>query len=625
MRVTRPTRAQRVAFLLVLAGTFFWAPMTARASAVVPTGFAESLFASDLPERPTAMKFAGDGRIFVAGQGGEIVIVKDGVVLPRPFLRLNVESTGERGLIGLALDPDFESNGYVYVHYTVRERPIHGRISRFTAAGDVAVPSSEFVLLDLDPQPGTYHLGGGLAFGPDGTLYVGVGENDRGQRSQLLTTLLGKVLRIEPDGSIPTDNPFYAEARGDDRAIWAIGLRNPFSLAIDPKTGTILINDTGEDVAEEINLGTPGGNYGWPDSEGYHSDTRYEVPLHAYGHGVGEGVGCAINAGAFYNPETPTFPTGYVGQYFFIDYCGDWIRALDLESRSVTTFARGLAGPNDRTAQLVALEVGPDAAIYWINRAARAIYRIQYTGQVRPQVGQQPAYTTLDAGAAAVFEVRASGEMLTYQWQRNFVDIPGATEPVLTLPAVKPEDSGARFRCIVSNPLGTVTSDLATLTVIAPSARYDATPPTRWAPGETRTYEVTVTNTGSQTWNASGLNIVRLGVQFGSENDDPNRDWATDQRFSLPDDLPAGGSVAVTVSVTAPDAPGSYVLRHRMIKEDVAWFDDVHRTSVEVGLPAPTTPDWLVAALIAVAAVTAALVVGFVVGRRAGVRTAARR
>ncbi|MGB9155899.1 MAG: PQQ-dependent sugar dehydrogenase, partial [Chthoniobacterales bacterium] len=181
------------------------------------------------------MEFAPDGRLFVCLQTGQVRVIKNGSLLATPFLSLSVDSSGERGLIGIAFDPNFTNNHYVYVYYTVPTSPIHNRVSRFTAAGDVAASGSEVVILNLDNLSGaTNHNGGGLHFGSDGKLYIGVGENANGANAQTLSNLLGKVLRINSDGSIPTDNPFYNSASGNNRAIWALGLRNPFTFAFQP-------------------------------------------------------------------------------------------------------------------------------------------------------------------------------------------------------------------------------------------------------------------------------------------------------------------------------------------------------------------------------------------------------
>src|SRR5262245_29851690 len=228
MTIIRTARRRQFArfvfFLLAVAP----APV---AAATLPFGFRETQLASGLSS-PTAMAFAPDGRLFVCQQGGSLRVIKNGVLLPAPFVSLTVNSSGERGLLGVAIDPNFASNQFVYLYYTATTPAIHNRISRFTASGDVAAAGSEVVLLDLnDLSTFTNHNGGALNFGPDGKLYAAVGENANAANSQTLNNLLGKILRINANGSIPTDNPFFGSATGSNRAIWALGLRNPFTFA----------------------------------------------------------------------------------------------------------------------------------------------------------------------------------------------------------------------------------------------------------------------------------------------------------------------------------------------------------------------------------------------------------
>lgn len=198
---------------------------------------------------------------FVAQQNGTLRVIKDGTLLAAPFVTLSsVSSTGERGLIGIALDPDFTTNKYVYLYYTTSIAPIHNRIVRYTANGDVALGGSELSILELDNLSGaTNHNGGALAFGLDGKLYVAVGDNATGSHAQNLDTYHGKMLRINKDGSAPTDNPFYSPTASDQRKrVWSYGLRNPYTFAIQPVTGKIFVNDVGQGSVEEINDATVG-------------------------------------------------------------------------------------------------------------------------------------------------------------------------------------------------------------------------------------------------------------------------------------------------------------------------------------------------------------------------------
>jgi glucose/arabinose dehydrogenase len=332
-----------------------------------------------MPSAATAMAFAPDGRLFVCLQSGQVrVINKDGVLLANPFVRLSVDSNGERGLLGVAFDPNFASNHYVYLYYTVPGSPAHNRISGFTANGNVAAANSEFVLVDLDNlSNATNHNGGAIHFGPDGKLYAGVGENANGANAQSLSNRLGKILRINSNGTIPPDNPrsfpgIAGSTSGPNRAIWAVGLRNPFTFAFQPGTARPFINDVGQTTWEEINNGVAGSNYGWPVAEGPASppNPNFRNPIFYYGHGSSGTTGCAIVGGAFYNPSVLQFPGRFVGKYFFADLCSGWIRVLDPVTNAASNFASEISSPVD-------LHVGPDGALYYLTRGG--VFRIQAT------------------------------------------------------------------------------------------------------------------------------------------------------------------------------------------------------------------------------------------------------
>src|SRR4051794_8774925 len=318
---------------IVLALTFGALQLSA---ATLPTGFTESQFGSNLNGTPTAMAFAPDGRLFVCLQTGQLRVIKNGALLPTPFVSLSVNSSGERGLLGVAFDPNFASNHFVYLYYTTPAAPIHNRISRFTANGDVAAPNSEVVLVDLDNLSGaTNHNGGAIHFGPDGKLYAGVGENANSANSQSLNNRLGKILRYNPDGTIPTDNPFFNTATGANRAIWALGLRNPFTFAFQPGTGRMFINDVGGGAFEEVNEGVAGANYGWPLMEGSlelvagaATNPGLQGPIYSYDRGPS--TLAAISGGTFYQPGSHPFPDSDSNSYFFADFGVGCIRRMDL-------------------------------------------------------------------------------------------------------------------------------------------------------------------------------------------------------------------------------------------------------------------------------------------------------
>lgn len=274
--------------------------------------------------------FDGTGRLFIIEKYGAIRIFKDGLVLQQPFLniedRVN-DSSNEMGLLGLAFHPDFEQNGYFYVNYTGDGG--HTRISRFQANGDTADPNSEKVLMIVD-QPFPNHNGGAVAFGPDGYLYLGLGDGgaagDPFKNGQNTNAKLGKVLRIDINNgdpySIPADNPFGNE-------VWAYGLRNPWRISFDQATGDLWIGDVGQGAWEEIDFlqaGSPGGaNFGWSIMEGNHGydgepDLSLLLPVAEYSHDFG----CSVTGGYVYRGSMPEWN----GVYLYGDYCSGIIWGL---------------------------------------------------------------------------------------------------------------------------------------------------------------------------------------------------------------------------------------------------------------------------------------------------------
>jgi glucose/arabinose dehydrogenase len=344
--------------------------------------FTDSPFASGLTN-PTDMEFAPDGRLFVAEQAGRVRIAKpDGTLTTFLDISTKVDSSGERGLQALTFDPDFSTNHYLYLHYTRKATstaPPHNRVVRVTAKGDKAVSGSEKLVFRLGNQTSDHHMGGAIDFGKDGKLYISTGDNEVPNKAQQLTNLFGKMLRINKSGTIPTKNPFYPTTSGKNRAIWALGLRNPFKFAVRPGTGTIFINDVGQDAWEEIDEALPGANYGWgfPTSPPYYegfiaspslSLQNYENPVFFYGHdGDIDTTGCSITGGAFYDPTTATNSfASYQGEYFYTDFCSAWIRVFDPSNGTDSAFASGIVKPVD-------LEVGDDGGLYYLYRGSSTV------------------------------------------------------------------------------------------------------------------------------------------------------------------------------------------------------------------------------------------------------------
>ena len=312
-----------------------------------------------------ALDVLPDGRVLICEQTGSLRVVLQGELLEEPFITLPVEAYWERGLIGVTHDPEFPKKPYIYVCWIAKAPYPHHRISRFTMKGNVAVPGSEKLLLEGDDQTkmGGHvpagHQGGGLHFGHDGKLYLGIGEQTAGKPSQDLDTFLGKIIRINSDGSIPKDNPFLDQTEGKYQAIWARGARNPFSFAFRDHDGLMLINDVGG-ASEEINVGRAGANYGWPGVE--HGDLKeyktaeFDGPIHWYKQS-------SINGSDFCSPAL-NWPKQWQGRYFFADYVQGWIHTLDPDHpKDVNTFLEGMKRPVD-------MQFAPDGSLYVLLRSA---------------------------------------------------------------------------------------------------------------------------------------------------------------------------------------------------------------------------------------------------------------
>ncbi len=479
----------------------------------LPAGFTDSTLATGM-DHATAMAIAPDGRVFICEQPGGIRVVKNGALLPARFATVAANYSNDLGLMGIAVDPNFAANGYVYVHYSHTQPANHNRVTRLTASGDVAAAGSEVVIMALDNTGGSVsHMGGAIHFGPDGKLYIATGDNGNSANAQSLSNRFAKMLRINADGTIPSDNPFYATATGNNRAIWAYGFRNPFTFGFQPGTGRMLVSDVGQSGWEEINEGMAGANYGWPATEGPTTNPSYKTPLYAYPHSGATPSGLCVVGAAFYNPAAATFPAAYAGKFFFADHASQWIYSLDPANPGTPTrFATNISYPVD-------LRVGPDGALYYLARGGYetggganvgSLGRIQYSSNVPPSITLQPANRTVPVGQTAIFTVSAAGSPpLSYQWQRNGTDIAGATSSSHTTPPAAPADSGAQFRCVVTNGFGTATSSAATLTVTsntAPTAAIAAPPAgAQYNAGDTIAYSGTGTDAEDGTLPASAF------------------------------------------------------------------------------------------------------------------------
>jgi glucose/arabinose dehydrogenase len=299
-------------------------------------------------------------RLFIVERGGRIMISKNGQLLPTPFLDVDplTNGGGEQGLLGLTFHPNYSQNGRFFINYTALDGWTHVMEYKVSTLNpDVAQPDAiQAILIHL--QPNVTHNGGQLAFGPDGMLYIGMGDggfnDDPGNRAQDPTVNLGKMLRLDvnvPPPFIPVDNPFVSDPQVNDE-IWALGLRNPWRFSFDRLTGHLYISDVGQASREELNFqpaSSPGGeNYGWRCMEGSKctgstgctcNDLALTLPFHEYAHTSSR---CSIIGGYVYRGN---HIPGLQGTYFFADFCSDEIWSLEYVGGVVNNFL-------DRTQEL---------------------------------------------------------------------------------------------------------------------------------------------------------------------------------------------------------------------------------------------------------------------------------
>ncbi len=339
------------AFLLVSSLLLAVAVLPAEAAPSLPPGLKFTTVASGLT-RPLFVTHAGDGsgRLFIVQQGGQILILKNGSVLPTPFLDLSgqITTTGnEQGLLGLAFHPNYAANGRFFTVYT-RKSDGDVVLAEFGVSSnpDIADPSPT-VLLTIEHSAHANHNGGMIAFGPDGYLYQAVGDGGGGgdpdDNGQDLTTLLGKLLRLDVDGAapyaVPADNPFVGDPNPNVREeIWAYGLRNPWRFSFDRSTGDLFTGDVGQNAQEEIDFqpASSGGgeNYGWSilegnlcfkPSSGCTPPSGYVPPVAVYDHGPNDSNGCSVTGGYVYRgSQSPSL----AGVYFYADFCKGTIWGL---------------------------------------------------------------------------------------------------------------------------------------------------------------------------------------------------------------------------------------------------------------------------------------------------------
>jgi glucose/arabinose dehydrogenase len=404
--------SRKISLLFLLSCFVGFFALNSTVKAAPPTNFQTTqIIGSDL-DVTTGFEFAPDGRIFILERTGKVKIYKNGTLLPTPFAQLNSVATGDRGLTGIAFDPNFSSNHFVYFYYS--DANGFNRLTRMDASSDIG--TSETLMFQAPQASLELHIGGTICFGPDGKLYVSIGDNGLASNAQDLSNPFGKILRLNPDGTVPTDNPFVGQS-GKMPAIWAYGFRNPFRFQFDSTTGRLYLGDVGNDTWEEVNLVTKGGNYGWPTCEGACSDPNFINPIYTYAH---NGASSSITGGLVYHGNM--FPSEFWGKYFFADYAKGFIKTLTLDSNGNFT---AVSDFDLNASSVVDLKTAPDGSIYYITYIPARLYRITYStfnqtptakASADKTTGQPPL--TVNFSSSGSFD--PEGTQLTYNW--NFGD-----------------------------------------------------------------------------------------------------------------------------------------------------------------------------------------------------------
>ncbi|WP_431235586.1 PQQ-dependent sugar dehydrogenase [Mycolicibacterium psychrotolerans] len=374
-------------------------------------------------DQPTDFQFLPDGRILILQRDGSLKItpnadgataVKVGEIQPSDAFEL---------------DPDFAHNGYLYTTYNSTDS--HARLSRFTMVNDTVDPKSEKVLID-SVQTGSMHQGNTMAFGPDGKIYFAMGDDSLNTNGQDLSTIFGKILRINPDGTIPQDNPFY-NTPGARQEIYALGMRNPFRMAFTP-TGQLLVGDVGDESWEELNNVVAGGNYGWPVQEGPCASCAYDNPVYAYPHTPPPGRAGSITSVIVYTGTA--LPAEYQNKVFVADYTLHWLKALTFDSTYTNVIGEQLLDTDAGTT--VQMRQGPDGNLYQLNIYPGELYRIAASGGNRAPTAVLTAtptngYSPLSVQFSSVGSSDPDpGTTLSYSWDFGDGGTSASANPVRT-------------------------------------------------------------------------------------------------------------------------------------------------------------------------------------------------
>ena len=645
MRSRTYARPALVALAIALVGLFTFHG-SAEADTFSGTGFATETVASFPPYSLVGMAWAPDGRLFVWEKNGVVRVIKNGQLLTTPFIDLSnkVNTYDDRGFWGLAFDPNFAQNGYVYMSYTFESAgnpnssgARTSRITRVTASGDVAVPGSETVILgslgtppcsqypesaDCIAADSGSHTLGQLHFASDGSLFVGVGDGADAAfadalslRAQDLDSPNGKILRINTDGSAPPDNPYYDGTNSWRSRIWLYGVRNPFGFTFEPTTQELFFGDVGWNTWEEIDHGGRAQNFGWPCFEGNLPQSTYQTnfasvcgqvpqssvtfPFFTYDHNSGS----AAIGGPFYTGSL--YPEQYHGNFFFGDYSGNFIKRVVLDDQhkpvSVQPFATDVHAP-------VSMTVGPDGMIYYLSFTDGDLRRIRYNGPVA-QAAATPkyGYSPLSVSFSSAGSVNPGGGSLNYLW--DFGDGVTSTSPNPSHTYTSSTVKTYAAKLTVTNGSGLSSSALAPITVgsVPPAPVIDLPADgTSVRPGQTVNFHGSATDPEDGNLTGSALQWTVLlhhnthvhtfvggsgsSGSFVAENHGPIGTFSYEVILTATDSSGLQSSTSVNLPVVAdtspPSAPGGFTATaNGTSRIDLHWTassDDVVVSSYRV-------------------------------------------
>jgi glucose/arabinose dehydrogenase/regulation of enolase protein 1 (concanavalin A-like superfamily) len=525
----------------------------------LPDGFAKVQLAHGL-HNPTAIAFAPNGDIYIAQQFGPIVLYRGGAVQATPVITIPVDHGTETGILGLALDPNFASNGYVYVAYT-DTTPL-ARLSRFTVTGGGTTASlaSELVLWHGNEIQAMHHSINDVHIGPDGKLWFGVGDNDPNiTNGETLTNAYGKILRLNLDGSVPSDNPFLNIPNAVP-GIYAYGLRNPFRFDFLPD-GRAITEDTGSSFWEELNIIQRGGNYGWDFYEGNCFSCGYINPAYAYGHNPIDGAASAVAA-----YKGNVFPTQYAHTVFFGDYVRNDIEAVNFDPTYTTEISQTVFDSSVGT--IADLQEGPDGNLYYVGVYEGSFWKIYPSGSIAPTAAASASPNAGPASLNVQFSSAGSSDAyglpLTYSW--NFGD--GSPVSTSANPSHSYSSNGTYTATLTVNN-GTSTSQATTKVVVghSPPVATLASPGSgsHYNAGQTISFSGSATDATDGTEPASAfswkVDFIANGVAkpfYLAEVPGPfySTSGVTSGSFTIPTDLSNVPSSFYRITMTVTDSLG---------------------------------------------------------------------